>query len=406
MLKETLIISSTAAVFILSGCGSSDSSTTDMKTGYFVDSAVVNADYDCIADADFNKTTGINGEFQCQSMQQVRFRLGELVLGEISTLPTDGYVFPQDILGVERNNTANNKAVIAMAQLLQSLDSDHNTSNGIQIKEEVKTAFESTQFNADELSVYADIANIILIDKESAQNHLQETMQSHLHTHVEEFEPHTPDTNQTLETLSALTPELKEALAHMGNEERLAYDIYMNLYNYHYKQNDIEIKQLFNIAQNGEKTHVSAVQSLVQKYQLNVEDLNSVIDTSITSEYNMSSSITFEEMPSGVYDIPAIQELYDTLYEKGTASQQDALEVGCMVEVTDVTDLDEYIALAQESNASDIEQVFTNLRSGSYRHYWSFDRGLKNLGIEDGCCSLGSEWCHSEYPTNSHGQHN
>ena len=415
MFKYSLLASSAIAALILSGCGSS-STSTDTSTGYLVDSAVANADYDCIADGDYNKTTGENGEFHCRNMHQIRFRLGELVLGEVDTLPADGYVFPQDILGVERNATVTDEEVTAMAQLLQSLDSDHNATNGIHISNEVKTKLEDGEFHADALIDYADEAEVTLVDATEAQNHLRESLQAHQNTNQGSGQgkgPHGGDTTTTTQTgtslvdvstlpFSTLTPELKDAMAHMGNEERLAYDVYMNLYNYHKDDSGIDIFQLYNIAQNSEQKHVATVQTLVQKYDLSADDID-VVDANITEENNMSSALTLDSMPSGVYDIPAIQELYDTLYAKGIESQQDALEVGCMVEVTDVNDLDEYIELAQESNASDIEQAFTSLRAGSYNHYWAFDKGLKAIGVEDGCCSLGAEWCHPEYPENSHG---
>jgi len=93
-----------------------------------------------------------------------------------------------------------------------------------------------------------------------------------------------------------------------------------------------------------------------------------------------------------------IQELYDFLIAKGTDSVQDALEVGCMIEVTDINDLNPKIARAVETGTKDLEESFKFLRDGSYNHYWAFDKGLKNLGIEDGCCALGQEWCHMEYP--------
>jgi len=44
--------------------------------------------------------------------------------------------------------------------------------------------------------------------------------------------------------------------------------------------------------------------------------------------------------------------------------------------------------------------VFNFLRDGSYKHYWAFDKGLKNMGIDNGCCSLGTNYCHPEYPQN------
>jgi len=191
---------------------------------------------------------------------------------------------------------------------------------------------------------------------------------------------------------SELTQELKNSLAYMGNEERLAYDVYMNLYNYH-KQNGIEIKQLYNIATRSETRHIQTVQDLVKRYNISLNDLT-IVDANVVNSNNMSAN----NMPSGVYDVPKIQELYDYLYDKGINSQKDALKVGCMVEVTDINDLNEYIKEAEESNAKDVKAAFEFLRKGSYNHYWAFDNGLKNIGVSDGCCSLGDKYCHPEYP--------
>jgi len=194
-----------------------------------------------------------------------------------------------------------------------------------------------------------------------------------------------------------LSQELKDAIAYMGNEERLAYDVYMNLYEYLSTNDGMQVKQLYNIATKSEKTHVSIVQSIVQKYNLIADDLSNV------ASGVADSAVSFEDMPRGVYDIPAIQALYDVLYDKGIVSAQDALEVGCMVEVTDINDLDSYLTLAVDSGALDVQSAFEVLRSGSYQHYWAFDKGLQALGITQGCCSLGTiggvDYCHTEYPT-------
>jgi hypothetical protein len=78
-----------------------------------------------------------------------------------------------------------------------------------------------------------------------------------------------------------------------------------------------------------------------------------------------------------------------------------------MVEVTDINDLNEYLELAQGDGATDIVNAFTSLRNASYNHYWSFDRALKNIGVTDGCCSLGTidgvNYCQPDYPKNEHG---
>jgi major membrane immunogen (membrane-anchored lipoprotein) len=391
MMKKYLIGSALTATLLLVGCGSSSDTvdTLTTTTGYLVDSPVQNVDYDCITDGDLNKITGSDGAFTCRNMNQVRFRIGELVLGEIDALPADGYVLPQDLVGANREQIKENANVMAMAQLLQSLDEDGDPTNGIKITEEVKALLEAGEFTATNLTQYLDETDILperRRTEEQAFEHLRSTMQG------------LNDQNNPIDdSMSILTQDLKDAIAHMGNEERLAYDVYMNLYDYHNENNGIQIMQLQNIAQNAEKTHVGIMQALVQKYDLGVDDLSNV-ETAVAD-----NSVSFEDMPRGEYDIPAIQELYDFLYDKGIASQQAALEVGCMVEVVDIDDLDEYIELAEESNAKDVLDAFIILRDGSYSHYWAFDKGLKSIDITDGCASLGEEYDHPEYPQNSNG---
>jgi len=400
---------------ILIGCGSSGNSTTDTsKTGYLVDAKVINADYDCIADNLMNQKTGSNGEFTCTNMSQVRFRLGELILGEISSLPSDGYVFPQDLVGVDRTENLLDENVTALAQFLQTLDSDGNVTNGITISDEIKASFTNSEsFSATNLNNYLTTASIEenrVVTQTEARNHLRDTM--HELISIVATDPGSVENGPGNGTQSGvlvdvnsypiytLSQELTDSIAYMGNEERLAHDVYMNLYNYH-ADNGVEIFQLQNIATTSESRHIETVQSIVNKYNLNENNL-----TNVTTPL-ADSTITVENMPSGQYDVASIQALYDILYAKGTTSQQDALEVGCMVEVTDINDLNKYITYAQNSSAPDIEEAFTALRDASYNHYWAFDKALKMIGVSDGCCTLGTidgvNYCHSEYPSNSHG---
>jgi len=175
--KKTLLIGSAFAALVLVGCGGG--SSTSASTGYLVDAAVANADYDCVADGNFNKTTGPDGSFTCTNMSQVRFRVGHLVLGEIHTLPSDKHVFPQDLVGVAR--TVNNDNVVAMAQLLQSLDSDGNPENGIAIAQESKIAVAETEraFNPADLTIYQDSASVAYRPTHvAAQQHLTQNIQA------------------------------------------------------------------------------------------------------------------------------------------------------------------------------------------------------------------------------------
>ena len=180
---------------------------------------------------------------------------------------------------------------------------------------------------------------------------------------------------------SVLSPKLKDAITYMYSEEGLAHDVYLDIYK---KQ---VVNQLKNIATNSEVKHIDAVNKLAIKYDLNMTQY---------PDTNVPYSI--DGIENGKYPVEPIQDLYNLLYDKGIQSKQDALEVGCMVEVVDIDDLDKYIEYAQKDNASDVLNVFNFLRNGSYTHYWAFNDGLVNKGVSDGCCSLGTEWCHPEYP--------
>ena len=191
---------------------------------------------------------------------------------------------------------------------------------------------------------------------------------------------------------STLSEALANTISYMGNEERLAYDVYNKLYD------EWGSKQFTNIATKSEYKHITTVQRLVQKYKMSDDISFTNIDLPALGYMNTS----IEDMKAGTYDIAKIQNLYDDLIAKGSISEVEALKVGCMVEVTDIDDLDKYLKMAQDSNASDVEVVFNYLRDGSYNHYWAFNKGLTKKGITDGCCTLGTvdgvNYCHPEYP--------
>jgi len=186
---------------------------------------------------------------------------------------------------------------------------------------------------------------------------------------------------------STLNQNLKDAITYMYSEEGLAHDVYLNIYKIQ------SVEQLQNIATKSEVKHIDAVNRLAVKYDLNMTQYP---DTDIP--YSITG------IGNGNYPVDTVQYLYDLLYAKGLQSEKDALEVGCIVEVVDIDDLDRYIGYAQSSDARDVLTVFEFLRNGSYSHYWAFDKGLRNKGVEKGCCSIedmfGYSFCHPEYPQN------
>jgi hypothetical protein len=404
--KTVLTTLSIVASTILVGCGGGSSSTTttdEKQVGTFIDSAVAGTQY--TTSSGLSGTTDEYGHFQYRQGDTVELRIGNLILGEAQP-NEDGLLTPQDL--ADNNETAQT----LILQILQSLDIDNDPSNGITIDPtlaeelaDINTTYMQHTNKHELLHLNEHFANQLDANYDGNIDISAQTAQTHFHNSLDAWENgyytqtststqygngyHGGDHNQSTQNqyidvttlpYSTLTQELKDALAYMGDKERLAYDVYTNLYNYHLENSALAIYQLQNIASRSEQEHVLTVQSLVQKYNLTQSDLT-IVSTPVSD-----SNTSFDSMPhDGEYGIEHIQELYDVLYNKGIQSQKDALEVGCMVEVTDIEDLDRYIQMAQGSNASDVEQAFTQLRNASYNHYWAFDQALKTLGYENGC---------------------
>ena len=407
---------------LLIGCGSS--STDGTTTGYFIDSAVAGVHY--TTSSGLQGDTDKLGRFQYNVGDDVELSLGKIVLGK--TQPgTNGEVTPKTLIAGDGTPDANETASITlMLQFLQSLDSDGNTSNGITITQTVSTDLSTLKSdvhfddlnetylidldNKHDLGLDRDYDGHLDVNSSTAEDHFKESQKDFdegKYGNSQETNYSNEDKDSKEFTLSDypvtahLTQDLNNSLAYMGNEERLAHDVYLNLYDYQEK-NGIEIKQFYNIATRAESKHIAIVQSIVQRYNLNPTDLTDVNKT-VINDNNLSATT----MKSGVYDIQKIQDLYDSLYALGQNSQEDALKVGCMVEVTDIDDLDKYITQAKESNATDIEAGFNTLRDGSYNHYWAFDKALKNIGVSNGCYYAGDTLLTNKdgiYPQNENGE--
>ncbi len=393
-----------AATVILTGC-ESDNTTIDqeLKTGYFIDAAVEGLAYQTSSGT--KGVTDQHGKFQYKYGDSVKFAIGKLALGEAVPL-VDGLVTPQTLTDYDEA-----KQMIIL-RLLQSLDIDNNPSNGITIPKstidalenlEKEVAIASLQDDSDILnldSVLAQIADenydgVIDVTAQQAQVHFTQSL-------TQWNNGHKPDSNMTqdngnaqqnggfdlsLYPLSELEDAQKYTLAFMWNEEKLAKDIYLAL-------NEVyPSKQFYNIATKSETKHQQMVEDLIQRYDINITNLG---DFSVNY-----SQEELQKLPAGTFSLDIIQNLYDTLYEKGVQSKIDALQVGCMVEVTDVNDLNRDIEVAKEVNATDLVAVFESLRAGSYNHYWTFDKALKTDGVEQGCASVGEEYAKTEdeYPT-------
>ncbi|MGW8226925.1 MAG: DUF2202 domain-containing protein [Anaerolineales bacterium] len=141
-----------------------------------------------------------------------------------------------------------------------------------------------------------------------------------------------------------LYPSDQEALIFMREEEKLAKDVYLAMY----EQWGLPI--FLNIS-SSEQSHTEAIKSLLDGY-------------------NMADPASDE---LGVFTKPDLQVLYNDLVAQGSQSSADALRVGATIEEIDILDLQE--RLAQTEN-SDIQRVFNNLLQGSSNHLRAFTSTL------------------------------
>ena len=138
-----------------------------------------------------------------------------------------------------------------------------------------------------------------------------------------------------------------EGLLYMREEEKLARDVYLRLFE------EWAIATFQNIS-DSEQTHTDAIKSLIDRYELG--------DPAASKDI-------------GLFTDPTLQDLHDTLVEEGKQSLSSALRVGAAIEEIDILDLEERIALTDKM---DIKLVYENLMKGSRNHLRSFVSALKN----------------------------
>ncbi len=146
-----------------------------------------------------------------------------------------------------------------------------------------------------------------------------------------------------------LSDQEKESLIQMREEEKLAHDVYLTLYQ---KWN---LPIFSNIARS-EQTHTDAIKALLERY--NIED-----------------PVKSEEI--GVFTSSKLQKLYNDLVLQGEKSLLDGLKVGATIEDLDIKDLEDFM---KTINNQDIILVYQNLTKGSRNHLRSFVRLIESNG--------------------------
>jgi len=142
-------------------------------------------------------------------------------------------------------------------------------------------------------------------------------------------------------------------ITYMLEEEKLARDVYLALYN------KWEHPTFKNIS-GSEQRHFEKMQEL--------EIANKV-----------SITMTDEANKTGVFQNKKLQKLYKELDKEGRRSLKSALRVGAKIEELDIKDLKEAIVHTDDAAS---KRVYENLLQASENHLRAFARYLENQGIE------------------------
>ena len=144
---------------------------------------------------------------------------------------------------------------------------------------------------------------------------------------------------------ATLSPAEEQALMLIREEEKLARDVYLQLY-------DQFKLRIFNNIAKSEQTHMDAAKTLLDRYG---------IQDPATQEI-------------GVFTNGDVQALYNSLMESATDSLVEALETGIEIEKEDIKDLQDSLNITKQR---DIKKVFTNLLRASNNHLESFEQVLE-----------------------------
>lgn len=143
----------------------------------------------------------------------------------------------------------------------------------------------------------------------------------------------------------------RSTMLFMREEEKMARDVYLTL-----AETYGDLVVFSNIARS-EQTHMDKMEDLLNTY--NIED--PVLDERV-----------------GVFQNSDLQALYTTLVARGQQSQLEALKVGALIEEIDIDDLD---AAILESDQSDIDMIYGNLKRASFNHLRAFVRNIERMGV-------------------------
>jgi len=175
------------------------------------------------------------------------------------------------------------------------------------------------------------------------------------YTSPQQTSPHTHQQHQPPTYDPANLPKLTQQeindLIFLREEEKLARDVYLKMY-------DLYKHRVFANISRSEERHTEAVKRVLQMY--NIPD---PVDRDVR----------------GVFKNPELQKMYNDLVAQGSKSLVDAFKVGALIEEWDIADLEEK---KKHTNNPILLRLYNNLERGSENHLRAFMMNLRRMGAD------------------------
>jgi len=149
---------------------------------------------------------------------------------------------------------------------------------------------------------------------------------------------------------ASLSEAEKKGLLLMREEEKLARDLYLSLY---------------------DKWGTRAFSNIAKSEQHHMDSIKILLD-----RYGLADPVSSDRR--GKFSDPTLQKAYDDLLKQGLTSRAEAAKVGAIVEEMDIKDLREAIALTDNK---DLKLVYANLEKGSRNHLRAFGKQLSKENV-------------------------
>jgi hypothetical protein len=172
-MKLSIILSGVlVGTSIFVGCGGSNGapSAPTLKVGHLIDSPIEGVSYEC---GEIHGKTDSSGKFSCKAVP-VTFKVGGWVVGKLNKFTSDGKVYPQDLVGVPRDNFTDSR-LINLTRMLQSLDDDGDISKSIKITPEAHAKLRDAT-GSYTLVQLADVLGRSAVSAHDAISHLKGSM--------------------------------------------------------------------------------------------------------------------------------------------------------------------------------------------------------------------------------------